>query len=80
MPGAIGLVSEYFLEIVNGGATRTIDKDGGGPWRGPCASSRIRASFGLTLVEASPRSDLWTSNEYAAQALLWVSNFKVVRR
>ena len=29
MPGAIGLVSEYFLGIANGGATRTSDKDAG---------------------------------------------------
>ena len=29
VPGAIGLVSEH-LGIVNGGATRASDKDGGG--------------------------------------------------
>ena len=57
-------------------ATKTV----GVPWRGPCASSRIRASFGLTLVKASPRSHSWTSNEYAAKAMLWVSNSNAVRR
>ena len=79
MPGAIGLASEYFLGIVvapRALATKTV----GRPWRGPCASSRIRATFGLTFVKASPRGHSWTSNEYAAKAVLWVSNSNALRR